>query len=237
MKRCPRCNHIDDDAKEFCEDDGTPLVSEQLSSPSAGQFAPQPNTVARRTTASQDALLTGAVGLVAGLAIAAVAFAMFDALMPGSAEPETPSEQTAKLTIDTSNQPTKAALQPSGENKKAINQALNASPSPALSPTPSPEPALTPSPTPSPVSQTGATLDGAGPAMISTNSRKDDVNRDLVIIRFTDGKSMEVDDAWEDGQGVWYRRGSFVALIERGRVEAVKRRPVLESSAIPQPTP
>jgi Zn-finger nucleic acid-binding protein len=40
-------------------------------------------------------------------------------------------------------------------------------------------------------------------------------------LRLTDGTTMEVDEAWEDAQGVWYRRGGVTYLVERSRVREV----------------
>jgi Zn-finger nucleic acid-binding protein len=40
-------------------------------------------------------------------------------------------------------------------------------------------------------------------------------------LRLSDGTTMEVDEAWEDAQGVWYRRGGVTYLIERSRVKEV----------------
>lgn len=40
-------------------------------------------------------------------------------------------------------------------------------------------------------------------------------------LRLTDGTTLEVDEAWEDAQGVWYRRGGMTNLIERSRVREV----------------
>jgi Zn-finger nucleic acid-binding protein len=40
-------------------------------------------------------------------------------------------------------------------------------------------------------------------------------------LRLTDGTTMEVDEAWEDAQGVWYRRGGVTYWVERSRVRAV----------------
>ncbi len=38
-----------------------------------------------------------------------------------------------------------------------------------------------------------------------------------------DGTTFEVDDVWEDAQGVWYRRGGVTNLIERTRVRQIER--------------
>jgi Zn-finger nucleic acid-binding protein len=40
-------------------------------------------------------------------------------------------------------------------------------------------------------------------------------------LKLTDGTTMEVDEAWEDAQGVWYRRGGVTNLVEKARVREV----------------
>jgi soluble lytic murein transglycosylase-like protein len=40
-------------------------------------------------------------------------------------------------------------------------------------------------------------------------------------LRLADGTLMEVDEAWEDAQGVWYRRGGVTHWVERSRVKEV----------------
>lgn len=42
-------------------------------------------------------------------------------------------------------------------------------------------------------------------------------------LSLVDGTSVEVDDAWEDAQGVWIRRGGITNLIERSRVRSIER--------------
>jgi Zn-finger nucleic acid-binding protein len=42
-------------------------------------------------------------------------------------------------------------------------------------------------------------------------------------LRLADGTLMEVDAAWEDAQGIWYRRGGVTHLVERARVRAIER--------------
>ena len=44
-------------------------------------------------------------------------------------------------------------------------------------------------------------------------------------LRLVDGKTIEVDEAWEDAQGIWYRRGGVTHLVERSRVRAIERTP------------
>ncbi|HEX8558899.1 MAG TPA: lytic transglycosylase domain-containing protein [Pyrinomonadaceae bacterium] len=40
-------------------------------------------------------------------------------------------------------------------------------------------------------------------------------------LRLADGTLMEVEEAWEDAQGVWYRRGGVTHWVERSRVKEV----------------
>ncbi|OLE53135.1 MAG: hypothetical protein AUG51_14660 [Acidobacteria bacterium 13_1_20CM_3_53_8] len=40
-------------------------------------------------------------------------------------------------------------------------------------------------------------------------------------LKLTDGTTLEVDDAWEEAEGVWYRQGSVTHLIDRSRVRSL----------------
>jgi Zn-finger nucleic acid-binding protein len=40
-------------------------------------------------------------------------------------------------------------------------------------------------------------------------------------LRLADGSTMQVDEAWEDAQGVWYRRAGVTHWVERSRVKQV----------------
>lgn len=42
-------------------------------------------------------------------------------------------------------------------------------------------------------------------------------------LRLTDGGAFTVDEAWEDAQGIWYRRNGVTQLLERNRVKAIER--------------
>jgi LysM repeat protein len=45
-----------------------------------------------------------------------------------------------------------------------------------------------------------------------------------------DGTTVEVDDVWEDAQGVWYKRGGITNLVERSRVKQIERGSVAEEA-------
>lgn len=48
-------------------------------------------------------------------------------------------------------------------------------------------------------------------------------NSQIVRLRFMDGTSIPVDDAWESEQGFWYRQGGMSHLIARDRIKAIER--------------
>jgi Zn-finger nucleic acid-binding protein len=50
-------------------------------------------------------------------------------------------------------------------------------------------------------------------------------------LRLMDGTAVEVDDAWEDSQGIWYRRGGVTHLIDRSRVKKIERASELVKAA------
>jgi hypothetical protein len=51
-------------------------------------------------------------------------------------------------------------------------------------------------------------------------------------LKLKDGTMMDVDEAWEDAQGVWYRRGGVTHLVEKSRVrEVVKDAKAVEPKA------
>jgi Zn-finger nucleic acid-binding protein len=55
-------------------------------------------------------------------------------------------------------------------------------------------------------------------------------------LRFTDGSSIEVDEAWESEQGVWYRQRGISHLAPRERVKKIERASITPSSIEPVAT-
>jgi soluble lytic murein transglycosylase-like protein len=51
-------------------------------------------------------------------------------------------------------------------------------------------------------------------------------------LRLADGTTMEVDEAWEDAQGVWYRRGGVTNLIDKSRVREVVKTAAKDSKEL-----
>ncbi|HEY9500138.1 MAG TPA: hypothetical protein VIR01_00770, partial [Pyrinomonadaceae bacterium] len=44
-----------------------------------------------------------------------------------------------------------------------------------------------------------------------------------VRLKLKDGTYLNVDDAWESPQGIWYRQGSLSYLVSRDRVKSIDR--------------
>lgn len=45
----------------------------------------------------------------------------------------------------------------------------------------------------------------------------------VVRLEFIDGSSLQVDDAWESEQGIWYRQSGMSHLVARERIKGIKR--------------
>ncbi|MDQ1523045.1 MAG: hypothetical protein QOE47_969 [Pyrinomonadaceae bacterium] len=43
-------------------------------------------------------------------------------------------------------------------------------------------------------------------------------------VLLVDGTTLEVDEAWDDAEGVWYRRGGMTNFVERARVKTIERK-------------
>jgi hypothetical protein len=44
-----------------------------------------------------------------------------------------------------------------------------------------------------------------------------------VTLRLDDGRGVEVEEAWEDAQGVWYRRDNITGRLDKSRVRKIER--------------
>ena len=100
------------------------------------------------------------------------------------------------------------------------------SPSPSESPSPSPSPSVTP--TPAVQTQPARVPLSTSPVSTSVDANK----RGEVTIRLTDGTSIKADEAWETGEGIWYRRRGIVTLLKRDQVKGFEY-----PSPSPSPTP
>lgn len=196
MKRCPECNSYFPDVEQFCELDGTLLVT--VDDP------PNPLPVDRTGVAphpkSSGTLLPIGVfvGVLLGVLLSLVYFAM--------------SRQTPQENSNTTSSSSSARQQ----------EFLNPQrPAPLATGSPSLEPSVEPSPSPSietPSPQTQVELGNSKP--ISTAPKGTD---DPVVIRLVSGGTIEADEAWQTGEGIWYRKHTVVSLLDPKNVKSIEK--------------
>jgi hypothetical protein len=92
-------------------------------------------------------------------------------------------------------------------------------PSPTIEPSPSPSPSAEPSPSVQP-SPDQVKLS------ISPISTARGQNAGPLTIKLNTGVTIEADEAWQTSEGIWYRKGGMVALLDPKDIKAVEKKPV-----------
>jgi len=223
MKRCPLCESSFPDTDQYCELDGALLVPDYSAVVEHDPHAGNASRVAERTEfqgyrqaqGSQDWKIF-AVFAVAGVAIATLLFFVYQQMQgpsePGSAESSNTSATQQPLPL------------------------LTARPAAFASVSPSAEPTTSPSPTPSPSPQTDAARAVLSSSPVSTGP-DETLKSGTVVIRLSNGTSVEAEEVWETGEGIWYRRRGVVTLLERNEVTAIVRTPPASPSPAPSNSP
>lgn len=200
MKRCPQCLEAYGDEEKFCEIDGKKLlVDPTFHVVEAGSIA----APARNQTERSIMVLIGVLG---GVLISAALFVVYSVARN---EPAQSPQLTARIPQ------TMPATRPSQPSYLEPTPRVTATPvDDAEQPDAEPE-AETPEeakdvPLPTKVNQ--------GP--ISTSSNKDELKM-RTIIQLNDGTSLDVDAAWKEGQGIWYRRGGLVSFLDSKDVKSI----------------
>jgi hypothetical protein len=210
MKHCPECETDFPDSEHFCEFDGTSLVSDE---PEAEL---EPDSDAGLKPRSNLKLTAIAVsGVVIGVILFLIYYTM-------TREPATQSSNTRSSTSSVAMQQ-QAPLLPSV-------------PAPIASPSPSVEPSPSPSATPTPSPKTERRVELSSTA-ISTDQK---TKSGPVIIRLNDGARIQSDEAWQTREGIWYRKGGVVALLDPKQVRAIEKvtpAPAPSPSESPAPSP
>jgi len=196
MKRCPQCYQPYEDTEIFCEKDGQRLL----------------NVPVRKS--SPNAIVIGVAGMFFGAVLCGGVYVAYSVLTPGN-----DTDERAHARVETQ------TLEPS-QPRQAQPRTAEPSPEPSESPTPE-EAAAEASPEPEqPQTDTAAARFNRGPVSTGTpaSERAADA-KTQTIIEMKDGSVVEVDAAWKDAQGVWYRRGGLVSFVESPRVKAITARP------------
>ena len=216
MKHCPVCKETFDDQKAFCDMDGSELVDQTDSLRAA---LSQANPAA---SSAGSAWVTGTIGGLIGIIICVLLYMLF--LAPGQ-QKALEDERRANEKKDTSTvKPSQVALVPVNNQIPAPTPLPTETASPAVE-TPSPAAPAAATPPPAPLNN--------GPIATGT---KEEAKTEHALIKMKDGSTVEADAAWEDAQGVWFRRSGLVSFVEKSRVEAITE-PQKKSTAAESKTP
>lgn len=199
--------------------DGQLLLADPALSPVEDESA-LPEPVAARS--NRDYWLTGIIGVMVGIVFCAAAYAAVSIWSLGA-----PEDQEAPNYATQTGQPVQSV-------RAAPARIPEAEPEPTEEASPEAEGSaeVPPGSSATQDKETVAARLNEGP--VSTGQRVKDSGDGAgvrTIIQMTDGSAVEVDAAWEDGQGIWYRRGGLVAFVDSRRVKAITGR------ADPKPSP
>jgi hypothetical protein len=197
MKRCPKCLEAYEDSERFCELDGRKLLADPT------VHVAQPVLTPTRNPSERSLMVL--VGVLGGVLISAALFVVYSvANREASESPQTSARvrQATPVTHQAMTMPSEPAPRPSAT---PLEEAL---------PEDSPE-----AETQSEVKETAIpTKVNQGP--ISTGGHKEEPNA-RTVIQLNDGTSLDVDAAWKEGQGIWYRRGGLVSFLDSKDVKSI----------------
>ncbi|MGH9968773.1 MAG: hypothetical protein ACREBG_13220 [Pyrinomonadaceae bacterium] len=220
MKRCPECHSEFPDSDRFCELDGTPLVPAQ--SDTSAAITDQTEQEVLPIAVSEPGLQPEASWKIIAIAVSGVIIGVILFLIYYEMTRE-PATESSKAPSSNS-----SVVQQQGPLLPSLPSPV-ASPSPSVAPSPSPS--VMPAPSPSPSPQTGGRVELSSSPISTGGDGKP--RSGPVLIRLTDGTSIEADEVWQTGEGIWYRRGNIVALLDPKQVKAIER----VTPATPSPSP
>ncbi len=209
MKRCPKCDSVFPDTDRFCELDGTPLVASD-SEQEVEDVPPMRETEATRQPEESWKIL--AIVAVAGVAIGVIVFLVYHAM--------TRQRATESVNVSSSNS---SVMRQQGPFLPSV-------PSPVASASPSVESSPSPSATPSASALTSPASVQLSSNQVSTGGAGK--KSGPVTIKLNDGASIQADEAWQTAEGVWYRKGGVVALLDPKQIKVIEK----VAPATPQPS-
>jgi hypothetical protein len=237
MKYCPRCRESFYDSEKFCELDGSPLLD--YSNP---RVAPTPASAMRRNFGAKEpkGWLIGGVGIFIGAVLCVLIFTVGFKLTSS----RQPAVQDVPAYMTQLGKP--PAAQPTTEKPPERTQPSILSLPPETPPAPtevstagSPQP-VAESLSKLPIAQPRAEMKSLNEGPVSTGPAGKQQPPGRAILHLKDGTKLEVDTAWEDRGGIWYRQGALVSFTERNRIQAITEIPVPKespkASATPPPT-
>jgi len=217
MKRCPECYQVYNDDERFCETDGQELLADPA-------ISPKPEAAAPTSSAKPVWWPATALGIVIGVVFGAGVFAA--AMLFSTSQSDERSGASRATEVHESNIPNRVVA--------ASNPVHTPEPEPSPSPDPEQQAATQPSPQANTEKKTAPVQLNQGP--ISTGEKNSGEGKEVqTVIEMTDGSTLDVDAAWEDKQGVWYRRSGLVSFVESSRVKAITARRETKAAEEPHP--
>lgn len=215
MKRCPQCYEIYQGTGIFCENDGQRLM--ELPGIVVADNDLVPDGPPQK---SNPMLATGLAGVLVGVLLCGGAYVAYSLL-----QPEADTRENTRPTYE-------AQLRETSPPRPAPARTIEAEPAPTESPSPEPEAEASPEPAQSQADTVSARLNRGPVSTGEPRSQTADGANLKTIIEMQDGSILEVDAAWKDAQGVWYRRGGLVSFVESPRVKAITARAEPKESAV-----
>ena len=205
MKRCPKCYQIYGNTELFCEADGQRLLPDPGLDVASTELVPD-----GRPSRNPGVFAIGLIGVFTGVFLCGGAYLAYSFIGSVTDRPEERAPVAMQVQEPTQNRPAPARL-PEPEA------------SPSESPTEEEEAEASPEPSQQPPVEPVSARLNQGP--VSTGDQSSTVTEGAkTIIEMQDGSKVEVDAAWKDSQGVWYRQGSLVSFVESRRVKAITMR-------------
>jgi hypothetical protein len=198
MKRCPQCLEAYGDDEKFCEMDGQKLSVDPTFHEASPSVAPTRNPTERS--------LMVLVGVFGGVVMSAALFVVYSVARNDPAESP---QQTARV-LQASPSTRSSAPSTTAPVVRPTATPLEEEESAESEPEAETKDEAHTDPIPTKVNQ--------GP--ISTSRLKDESNVKTVI-QLHDGTSIDVDAAWKEGQGIWYRRGGLVSFLDSKDVKSI----------------
>lgn len=217
MKRCTECYEVYEADQNFCEVDGQALLDDPTLSLTKDERL-EPVAAGPRT-----AWFTGIVGLMAGILICVCFYVGYSLLTIDNESGRPESNVTDRLESDSGQRDRRPARTDSASVADVTEETSEDSETSEADDPVVQEPPAT-------GDKVAARLN-RGP--VSTSARGQDESEDSTVrtvIEMNDGTEAEVDAAWEDSRGVWYRRGGLVSFVESNRVKAITARAEPKSS-------
>ena len=218
MKRCPECYEVHDDGDKFCEADGSELLVDPTFAPPS---VPEPAAPPSKASWWPAAALGVLVGVIFGAGAFAVAMLVSTRELsehPAASQASAVEEKTLPKRSVARSEPAPTA-EPEASTSPESEEKAQAEPSPATN---TENKTVSVQLNQGPISTGQKTRPGEGDGAVRT------------VIEMNDGSTLDVDAAWEDKQGIWYRRSGLVSFVDSSRVKAITARKETKVAEAPQ---